>query len=121
MPRKRKYLNNRDLLEEIIKSQELGELTPKALKMLMLLADRSSNKLTYRNPEDKHDCVACAYMDLYRYWRSFNPEKSTNAFAYFTEISKRGFAKGWNKLHPKKYQGTVSIQGSENGDGIYSI
>ncbi len=46
MPRKRKYLNNRDLLEEIVKSQEQDELTPKALKMLMLLAEKSSAKLT---------------------------------------------------------------------------
>ena len=121
MPRKRKYLNNRDLLEEIVKSQEQDELTPKALKMLMMLAEKSSAKLTYRNPEDRKDCIACAYMDLYRYWRNFNPEKSTNAFAYFTEIAKRGFAKGWNKLHPKKYAGTVSIDGGTDSEGIYTI
>ena len=125
MARKRKYLNNRDLLEEIVKSQGLDELTPKALKMLMMLADRSSTRLVYRNPEDRKDCIACAYMDLYRYWRNFNPEKSTNAFAYFTEIAKRGFAKGWNKIYPKKYHGTMSIDGfGRNADGesgIYSI
>lgn len=121
MPRKKNYLNNKDLLEEIIKSREQDELTPKALKMLMMLADRSSNKLPYRNPNDKEDCIAFAYMDLYRYWRNFNPDKGTNAFAYFTEIAKKGFAKGWNKLHPKKYHGTISIHGHEDGDGIYSI
>lgn len=121
MPRKRKYLNNRDLLEEIIKSQEQDELTPKALKMLMMLAERASNKLIYYNPNDKADCIAFAHMDLYRYWRNFNPEKSNNAFAYFTEIAKKGFAKGWNKLHPKKYTGTVSIDGSTTSDGIYSL
>lgn len=121
MPRKRNYLNNRDLLEEIVKSQKQDELTATALKMLMMLADRSSKRLSYANPDDRNDCIAYAYMDLYRYWRNFNPEKSTNAFAYFTEIAKRGFAKGWNKLHPKKYAGTISINGSEEGDGIYSI
>jgi len=103
MARKRNYLNNRDLLEQIIISKEQGR------------------KLTYRNPEDRQDCIAYAYMDLYRYWRNFNPEKSTNAFAYFTEIAKRGFAKGWNKLHPKKYHGTVSINGSSDSEGIYTI
>ena len=46
MPRKRKYLNNRDLREEIIKSKELDKLTPKALEFLMLLADRCSKKLS---------------------------------------------------------------------------
>ena len=121
MARKRNYLNNKDLFDEIKKSQELDELTPLALKFLMLLADKCSTKLSYRNPEDRDDCIACAYMDLYRYWRNFNPEKSTNAFAYFTEIAKKGFAKGWNKLHPKKYAGTVSLTGGEDNDGIYTI
>ena len=121
MARKRNYLNNRDLLAEIIKSQEQDELTPKALEFLMLLADKCSRKLTYRDPADREDCIAYAYMDLYRYWRNFNPEKSTNAFAYFTEIAKRGFAKGWNKLHPKKYHGTISINGAADSDGIYTI
>ena len=122
MARKRNYLNNRDLLEEIIKSKEIGELTPKALNMLMMLAERSSNKLIYNNPDDKKDCIAYAYMDLYRYWKNFDPERSNNAFAYFTEVAKRGFAKGWNALHPKKYAGTVSLSGAtDNTDGIYSI
>ena len=40
MARKRNYLNNRDLLEQIIISKEAGELTPKALEFLMLLADK---------------------------------------------------------------------------------
>ena len=85
MARKRNYLNNRDLLEQIILSKEQDELTPKALEFLMLLADKSSIKLSYANPADRQDCIAVAYMDLYKYWRNFNPEKSTNAFAYFTE------------------------------------
>ena len=122
MARKRKYLNNRDLVEEIMKSKEQDELTPKALKMLMMLAERSNNKLHYNNPHDKEDCIAYAYIDLYKYWRNFNPKLSNNAFAFFTQIAKRGFAKGWNALHPKKYKGTVSINGAtDNPDGIYSI
>ncbi len=121
MARKRNYLNNKDLLEEIKRSKELDELTPKALEFLMLLADKTSRKLSYTDPQDRQDCIASAYMDLFRYWRNFNPEKSTNAFAYFTEIAKRGFAKGWNKIHPKKYHGTVSINGSADSDGIYTI
>jgi hypothetical protein len=59
-------------------------------------------------------------LDLLKYWRGFNP-KYKNAFAYFTEIAKKGYAKGWNKLYPKKYDGTVSIDGSMDSEGIYSI
>lgn len=121
MARKRNYLNNRDLLDEIIKSKEQDALTSKALEMLMLLANKCNTKLHYANPDDRQDCIASAYMDLFRYWKSFNPEKSSNAFAYFTEVSKRGFAKGWNSLYPKKYGNTVSIHGSVDTDGIYSL
>jgi len=121
MARKKNYLNNADLRNEIIKSKEAGELTPLALKYLMLLADKCSLKLSYKNPDDRADCIAFAYMDLYRYWKNYDPNKSENAFAYFTEVAKRGFAKGWNKLHPKKYQGTVSLNGGADSEGIYTI
>lgn len=115
------YLKNKDLYLEIIKSKENGELTPIAQEMLMLLAQRASTKMRYSNPEDRKDCISSAYLDLLRYWKNFDPERSKNAFAYYTEIAKRGFAKGWNTLHPKKYAGTVSIDGGANSDGIYTI
>ena len=123
MARKSKnYLNNRDLFDEIVKSKEQDELTPTALKMLMLLSERAQRKLKYANPDDKHDCLAFARMDLIKYWRSFKPEKTSNAFAYFTSVCINGYAKGWHKLHPEKYQGTLSLDSSGmDGDGIYSL
>lgn len=115
------YLRNKDLLAAIIESKKQGELTEEAQEMLILLAKRASTKMRYSNPEDRKDCISSAYLDLLRYWKNFDPEKSTNAFAYYTEIAKRGFAKGWNSLHPKKYSGTISIDGGMGSDGIYTI
>ena len=43
------------------------------------------------------------------YWKNFNPEKSTNAFAYFTQIVKNGFTESFNKLHPISEANTVSL------------
>lgn len=115
------YLKNKDLYAEIVKSLEQDELTVKARNMLMLLAQRAIGKMTYTNPEDRKDCLASAYLDLMKYWKSFNP-KYKNAFAYYTEMAKRGFAKGWNKIYPKKYKGTIRLNsGGENDDGLYSI
>jgi hypothetical protein len=116
----KEYLNNKDLYNEIVKSKEQDKLTPDAEKMLILLAERAINKLPYINEDDKYDCLSFGILDLLKYWRGFNP-KYTNAFAYFTEMAKKGYAKGWNKLHPKKYKGTVSIEGSADSEGIYSI
>lgn len=116
------YLNNRDLYDEIIKSKEQGELTRKAVKMLTMLAERTQHKLKYADPKDKEDCLAFALFDLMKYWDRFNPEKTTNAFAFYTSICINGYAKGWHKLHPNKYKGTISLNASTgDGDGIYSI
>ena len=104
-------------------SKELDKLTPTAEKMLILLAERAINRMSYVNKDDRDDCLQFAMLDLLKYWRGFNPEYP-NAFAYFTEIAKRGYAKGWNKIHPQKYKGTISMSitsGDDDSGGIYSI
>jgi DNA-directed RNA polymerase specialized sigma subunit len=124
MARKKNYLNNRDLYDEIVKSKEQDQLTPKAEKMLVMLAERAIRKLTYVSDDDRQDCLQFALLDLLKYWRNFNP-KYTNAFAYFTEIAKRGYAKGWNKIHPKKYKSTLSLDknsgSSDHEGGLFNI
>ena len=125
MAKNKNYLNNKDLYNAIVESKEQDKLTPTAEKMLVLLAERAINRLNYVNSDDRDDCLQFALLDLLKYWRNFNP-KYPNAFAYFTEISKRGYAKGWNKIHPLKYKGTLSIDrisvggDSENG-GMFNI
>lgn len=119
------YLNNKDLYAEIVKSKEQDKLTPTAEKMLILLAERAILKMKYVNDDDRDDCLQFALLDLLKYWRNFNP-KYPNAFAYFTEIAKRGYAKGWNKIHPQKYKNTLSLdrKGYSDNDhdgGIYTI
>ena len=116
MPSKKNYLNNRDLYDEIVKSKEQEKLTPKAEKMLVMIAERAIRKLSYLNEDDRQDCLQFAILDLLKYWRNFNPDYP-NAFAYFTEIAKRGYAKGWNKIHPQKYKDTLSIDRSNSSDG----
>ena len=118
------YLNNRDLYDQMVLSKEQDVLTKEAEKMLILIAERAINKMTYVSEDDRKDCLQFAILDLLKYWRNFNPIYP-NAFAYFTEIAKRGYAKGWNKIHPKKYKGTLSMTNhggsSEGQTGIYSL
>ena len=124
MARKKNYLNNKDLYDEMVLSLDQQKLTPTAEKMLILLAERTINRMKYVNEDDRMDCLQFAILDLLKYWKNFNPDY-TNAFAYFTEIAKRGYAKGWNKIHPLKYKGTISIDGagdySGEQSGIYTI
>jgi len=119
MAKKKNYLNNKDLYDEIVLSLAANELTRTAEKMLILLATKAQGRLTYVNGADHEDCLSSAYLDLFKYWRGFNP-KYKNAFAYYTEIAKKGYAKGWNKLYPKKYKGTISMSGHSDNE-VYTL
>jgi len=123
---KKLYLKNKDLLQEILISKEHDKLTFKAQEMFQLLALRTIRKMHYYNPTDKDDCMQTGLLDMFANWRNFDSTKSTNAFAYFTEIFKRGIARGYGELYKKKgdpdgiYQ-HISIESSNEGDGIYNI
>lgn len=112
------YVKNKDLREELIKSKAQNELTKEAINMFILMANKFSTNFTYYYEEDRQDCIATAIMDCYQYWRSYNPEKSPNAFAYITQICKNGMAKSWRKLYgacPKSKKISIS------SNNIYSI
>lgn len=92
------YVSNPILLREIIKSKEQNELTKEAVEMFMVLIENLSTALIYERPEDKEDCLAHAMLDCLSYWRNFNPDLSSNPFAYFTSVASNGIRKGWRSL-----------------------
>ena len=98
----KRYLNNKDLYNEVVVSLKNDELTDEAEKMFILLVDRISRKFYYASDADKWDCYQTAILHIFSNWRNFNPDKGTNAFAYFTEIVKRGFATGWGQITKQK-------------------
>jgi hypothetical protein len=120
------YLNNKDLYVEIIISKAQGKLTRNAEKMLELLAKKTIKKMRYWSNDDKFDCYQSGLLDMFQNWYNFNEEKSVNAFAYFTEIFKRGMVKGFNQLYLKKGDSEnklkrISIESSNDGSGLHSI
>lgn len=120
------YITNKKLYYEIIVSKGRGTLTRKAQKMLELIANRTINKKPYYNPDDKFDCLQSGLLDLFSNWYHFDENKSRNAFAYFTEIFKRGMMKGFNKLNKKKGANSeditmFSLDSSNDGLGMHNI
>ena len=130
------YINNRDFTNEIIRCKHgrlnaetgyqhtAGELSPIAINYFILLANRAILKLTFSNPLDREDCIQSALLDLLRYWRNFNEDKSNNAFAYFTQIAKNGYAKEYKKIHKHigKGEKVEFVSLSFSGDSeIYTI
>jgi hypothetical protein len=100
--KKKKYLSNKDLYVEIIISKAQGRLTLRAQNMLVLLGKKLQNKMYYRDLDDKHDCLQEAMYSVFKFWYNFDEIKGQNAFAYYSEVIKRGLAMGWNKQHKTK-------------------
>ena len=107
MSRKKKgdsdYINNRDFTNEIIDCKKRGELSNYAIFCFDKLANRAVERLYFRDPRDREDCIQSAILDCLKYWTSFDEtrSKNPNAFAYFTQICKNGYAKEWKKIHRK--------------------
>ena len=115
------YVNNTDLMAAILKSKENGHLTPETIKMFTLMIQGISKKMAYKDPEDREDCMSFAMEDLVRYWNRFDPSKSNNPFAYYTQIAKNGFAKGWKKIHPPNSPRTIPFSYITGDNNTYNI
>jgi len=121
------YLSNKELYVEIIISKAQGRLTRRAELMLELLSKKTIKKMRYWNNEDRLDCLQSGLLDMFDNWYNFNEEKSKNPFAYFTEIFKRGMAKGFNSLYKQKGYNenfpikTYSINSANDGKGMHNI
>lgn len=95
------YVNNADLMEEIRMSKEKQEsdenltpaqcLTPKLVKMLMMLVERYSQKANWRNYTYLDDMKGEAIVSLAQNALKFKPEKSNNPFGYYTQIVTHSF------------------------------
>ncbi len=115
------YVKNADLMAAILASKEKGELTRETIEMFGLMIQGISKKMAYRDPEDKADCMAFAMEDLVKYWNRFDPTKSNNPFAYYTQIAKNGCAKGWKKIHPPKSPKTIPFSHITVDDNSYNV
>lgn len=96
MAKKKNYINNADMLEEVIKSKEQGSMTDKFANMIMLLVKRYASQGSYRDYTYVEDMEGYAMLIVCKVWNSFDPEKYDNPFAYFTQTIKRAF---WQYLH----------------------
>lgn len=89
--KKSNYLNNKDLMAEIKVSKKQKKMTDRLAKMLMMLCDRYAKRPNYAGYTFVDDMQAYALFMLVRTWDSFDPKKSDNPFAYFTQCIKNSF------------------------------
>jgi hypothetical protein len=98
-PRKVNYLNNKDLMAEVLKSkaQDPPQMTDKLAHMLQTLAARYGKKGNFAGYSYNEDMQAFAMMMLVRTWKAFKPELSQNPFAFFTQCIKNSFIQFLNQ------------------------
>ena len=91
------YVNNKEFLEALIvyrskvkAAQEAGEPLPRITNYLgecfLKIATHLSFKPNFVNYMFKDDMVCDGIENCVQYINNFNPEKSKNPFAYFTQI-----------------------------------
>lgn len=91
------YLSNKELMKAVLDSKEANKMTDTLAKMLQLLCFRYSKTGKYVNYSFNTDMQAYAMMMLVRTWNSFNPDKSNNPFAFFTQCIKHSFIQFLNQ------------------------
>jgi len=127
MAKRKEYINKKEFYKQIVISKAYGRLTRSAEKMLILLSNETIKRKSYRSEDDRHDCLYTGIQALLSNWFNFNEERYDNAFAYFTEIFKRGIAGGLNSLYKKKGQKkdqkitVISMNSSNDGEGLISL
>ena len=99
MPKKKSehYVNNKEFLEALIVyrnkvriAHEKGEPTPRITNYLgecfLKIATHLSYKPNFVNYMFREDMICDGIENCVQYIKNFDPEKSSNPFAYFTQI-----------------------------------
>ena len=91
------YVNNKEFLEALIEyrvkvdeAKSAGKETPPVTRYLgecfLKIAQHLSYRPNFINYTYKHDMISDGIENCLMYLHNFNPEKSKNPFAYFTQI-----------------------------------
>jgi len=94
------YLTSANLRVEFAASMNQGRLTENLGRMFILLVDRIANNYNFRGYTWLEEMKGEALLILCSYWDRYNPEKSSNIFAYYSQIVYSGFIrtiKKWNR------------------------
>lgn len=94
---KHDYIDKKELLAEVIACKEVDVMSDKLAKMLQLIAKKFAQSRNLAGYTYSDDMQAFAMMMLVKTWRAFKPEKSNNAFAFYTQCIKNSFIQFLNQ------------------------
>ncbi len=116
------YVNNKQLLEEMIKYREKviaskENNTPKPQisnyigQCLLLIAQRIAHKPNFSNYSYKEEMISDGIENCIMYIDNFDPAKSSNPFAYFSQIIHFAFIR---RIQKEKKQQYIKIKNMQN-------
>jgi DNA-directed RNA polymerase specialized sigma24 family protein len=119
---KRNYVNNRDFLDALIQykkdcaeAEEAGDELPRVPDYIgtciYQIATRLATKPNFSGYTYKEDMISDGIENCLLYIRNFNPEKSQNPFAYFTQIIWYAFLR---RIHKEKRQMYIRFKSSQS-------
>ena len=117
------FLNNKDMLHQWKLSNEADDMTKTFSTMIMTLTKRYSSAVRFNVCDTfRDDMESYALMTVSKVWRSFNPEKSNNPFAYFTQVIKRAFYQYQNLERRQRDIGNaLTIEKGNNPSHAYMV
>ena len=108
------YVDNQKFFEEILEykkqckiAAEQGLDKPRVSEYIgsciLLIAERLSTKPRFMNYSFRDELVSDALENCFLYFDNFDPEKSQNPFAYFTQIIYYAFHRRISKEEKNRY------------------
>lgn len=95
--RKKNYLNNADMLHQLKLSLDRGQMTDVFTNMMIMLTEKYASQGKFAGYSYIDDMKSYALLMIVRTWHKFNPAKSSNPFAFFTQCIKHSFFQYLNK------------------------
>lgn len=116
------YVNNKQFLEAMIEyrekvriANENGTRKPQISnyigKCILLIAQRIAHKPNFSNYSYKEEMISDGIENCIMYIDNFNPEKSANPFAYFSQIIHFAFIR---RITKEKKQQYIKIKNMQN-------
>lgn len=121
MAKKRNYVNNKDLLQALIdyrnackEAEESGDRNPQVPeyvgKCILLIATRLATKPNFSGYSYKEEMISDGIENCLQYIHNFDPDKSQNPFAYFTQIIWYAFLR---RIQKEKKQTYIKFKASQ--------
>jgi len=122
-PKKAHYVNNKQLYAVMVEykkavneSEESGDIKPQIPnyvgRCLLQIANRLATKPNFANYTFKDDMISDGIENCVSYIHNFDPEKSNNPFAYFTQIIYYAFLRRIQKEKKQLYIKHKSLEQS---------